>query len=51
MPKLVCKQDEMLPHNTFILSSNSFGPEMLVGYATNTAMLIVNHFALDLLDY
>lgn len=51
MHKLVRKLDEILPQDSFILSSNSFGPEMLAEYATNAAMLAVSHFALDLLDY
>ncbi|MDA8151910.1 MAG: hypothetical protein M0003_04220 [Acidithiobacillus sp.] len=51
MQKLIRKLDEMLPQDGFILSSDSFGPDMLAEYATNAAMLVVSDFAVALLDY
>ena len=51
MQKLIRKLDEMLPQDEFILSSDSFGPDVLAEYATNAAMLVVSDFAEALLDY
>ena len=51
MQKLIRKLDEMLPQDEFILSSDSFGPDVLTEYATNAAMLVVSYFAEALLDY
>jgi len=49
--KVMRKLDEMLPQDAFILASNSFGPDFMAEYATNAAMLLVSHFAEDLLAY
>ena len=49
--KLIRKLDEMLPQDEFILSSDSFGPDLMVEYATNAATLVVSDFAETLLDY
>ncbi|OCX75663.1 hypothetical protein [Acidithiobacillus thiooxidans] len=49
--KVMRKLDEMLPQDEFILASNSFGPDFMAEYATNAAMLLVSHFAEDLLAY
>ncbi|WP_081576724.1 hypothetical protein [Acidithiobacillus thiooxidans] len=49
--KLIRKLDDMLPEDAFILSSDSFGPDLIAEYATNTAMLVVSRFAVGLLDY
>ncbi|WP_031573519.1 hypothetical protein [Acidithiobacillus thiooxidans] len=49
--KLIHKLDDILPSDAFILSSDSFGPDLIAEYVTNTAMLVVSRFAVSLLDY
>ena len=47
--KLVRKLYDMVPSNEIILSTNGFGPELMVEYATSAALTVTTRFALDLL--
>lgn len=47
--KLVRKLYDMVPANEFILSTDSYGPDLMVEYATNAAIVVTTRFALDLL--
>ena len=47
--KLVRKLYDMVPPNELILSTNSFGPDLMVEYATSAALTVTTRFALDLL--
>ncbi|MGK9452557.1 hypothetical protein ACSSZE_15065 [Acidithiobacillus caldus] len=47
--KLVRKLYDMVPSNELIVSTSSFGPELMVEYATTAALTITTRFAVDLL--
>ena len=47
--KLVRKLYDMVPANEFILSTDSYGPDLMAEYATNAALVVTTRFALDLL--
>ncbi len=47
--KLVRKLYDIVPANEFILSTDSYGPDLMTEYATNAALVVTTRFALDLL--
>ncbi len=49
--KVVRKLYDMLPSNDFIISMDSYGPDLMAEYATNAAIVVTTSFALDLLAF
>ena len=47
--KVIHKLYDMLPSNEFIVTMDSFGPDLMAEYATNAAMLVATQFALDIM--
>lgn len=48
--KVVRKLYDMLPSDDFIMSMDSYGPDLMVEYATNAAIVVTTSFAMDALD-
>ncbi|WP_123104782.1 hypothetical protein [Acidithiobacillus sulfuriphilus] len=49
--KMMHKLDEMLPSDDFIMTMDSYGPDVMAEYATNAAIIIASTFALDVMVY
>ena len=49
--KVVRKLYDMLPSNDFIISMDSYAPDLMAEYATNAAIVVTTSFALDLLAF
>ena len=49
--KVMRKLDEMLPSDDFILTMDSYGPDLMAEYATNAAIVITTSFAMDIMAY
>ncbi|MBU2773264.1 hypothetical protein HMI48_04910 [Acidithiobacillus ferrooxidans] len=47
--KVVRKLYDMVPSDDFIMSMDSYGPDLLAEYATNAALVVTTSFALDIL--
>ena len=49
--KVMHKLDEMLPSDDFIMTIDSYGPDLMAEYATNAAIIVVSAFALDIMAH
>lgn len=49
--KVIRKLDGMLPSDDFIMTMDSYGPDLMVEYATNAAIVVTTSFALDIMAY
>ena len=49
--KVMHKLDEMLPSDDFIMTIDSYGPDLMAEYATNAAIIVVGAFALDIMAH
>jgi hypothetical protein len=47
--KLVRKLYDMVPSDDFIMSTHSYGPDLMAEYATNAAIVVTTSFAMDIL--
>ncbi|MGC9217035.1 hypothetical protein [Acidithiobacillus sp.] len=47
--KVVRKLYDMLPSDEFIMSMDSYGPDLMAEYATNAALVVTTSFAMDVL--
>jgi hypothetical protein len=47
--KMMYKLDGMLPSDDFIMTMNSYGPDLMAEYATNAAIIVTTSFAMDIL--
>ena len=47
--KVVRKLYDMLPSDEFIMSMDSYGPDLMTEYATNAALVVTTSFAMDVL--
>jgi hypothetical protein len=49
--KVIRKLHTMLPSDDFIMTMNSYGPDLMAEYATNAAIIVTISFAMDILAY
>ncbi|WP_436395117.1 hypothetical protein ACSDBR_10415 [Acidithiobacillus ferriphilus] len=49
--KVMRKLDEILPSDDFIMTMDSYGPDLMAEYATNAAIIVASTFALDIMAY
>ena len=49
--KVMRKLDEMLPSDDFILTMDSYGPDLMAEYATNAAIIVASTLAMDIMAY
>ncbi|MHB1642346.1 MAG: hypothetical protein ACYCS8_06760 [Acidithiobacillus sp.] len=49
--KMIRKLYDMLPSDDFIMTMDSYGPDLMAEYATNAAIIVAGTFAMDIMAY
>ncbi|MBU2767489.1 hypothetical protein HAP94_15225 [Acidithiobacillus ferrivorans] len=49
--KMMRKLYDMLPSDEFIMTMDSYGPDLMAEYATNAAIIVASTFAMDIMAY
>jgi hypothetical protein len=49
--KMMRKLYDMLPSDDFIVTMDSYGPDLMAEYATNAAIIVASTFAMDIIAY